>query len=179
PRRDLVFRLVPPASQGRQVPPEHGCALLAVHAVGAFGLPLIDVGLHRGQSPVEREPRRPGVPLQVPGLHRSRVQSESVCLHHDRGTHRGSVAVATATAFAARRAGERCPYRRAHTEVSTSVTSRTTSLVVSCDCNTTMRRPPAAIDACRCSNPNRVSRSRCSTTMTVTAGGHTRVVRLS
>lgn len=33
-----------------------------------------------------------------------------------------------------------------------------------------MRRPQAASDACTCSNPNLVNRSRCSTTMTVAAG---------
>src|SRR3977135_1381697 len=113
---------------------------------------------------------RPRVTSPITALRCAGVQLEPVRLHHRGGTHPSSLSVATATAFAARRDAERRPYRRAHNEVRTSVTSRTKSSLVSVASSTTIRRPHADIDAARCSNPNLVSRSRCATTMTVTAG---------
>src|SRR5205807_1528274 len=98
--------------------------------------------------------------FQVPHLAGGLVQGEPVRLHYRRG-HPGSSPVATATALAARREAERCPYSRAHKLVRTSVTSPTRSLVVSDSSRTTIRRPSAAREAAKCSNPNLVSRSRC------------------
>src|SRR3979409_1417924 len=105
------------------------------------------------ERPVEREPGRPRVTFQITGLRGARVGREPVRLHHRGSTHPRSLSVATATAFAARRDAERRPYRRAHNEVRTSVTSRTKSSLLSVASSTTIRRPHADIDAARCSGP--------------------------
>src|SRR5258706_15732088 len=91
---------------------------------------------------VEREPGRPGMAVQVADLRRRGIEDEPVRLHHDPGTHRGSSPVTTATASAARRDADRRPYKRAHNEVRTSVTSPTTSSAGSPLAPTT-HRPPA------------------------------------
>src|SRR5574342_683095 len=177
PRRYLGLGVVPGPAQCGQVPPQRRGQLIVGDAVATFGGPLAEVGLHRRQCPVEREPSRPGLRGQTALLGRGRVQGEPIRLHHHLA-HAGLPPVATATALAARREAERRPYRRAHRLVSTSVTSRTRSSVVSASASTPIPRPHAASDAARCSTPNRVSRSRCSTTNTVAAGSDRTLVSL-
>ncbi|GAA1660963.1 hypothetical protein GCM10009679_77530 [Saccharothrix algeriensis] len=63
--------------------------LLTVQAVGAFGGALAEVGAHRRQGPVEREPVRTGMAVQVTVLGRGRVQGEPVRLHHHTTSHIG------------------------------------------------------------------------------------------
>src|SRR5204863_505643 len=149
---------VPPVEGhgGGQDPCLPGGDLAQQRSGGLMGLDPPDARQHHVRAVIDAdragtEPARG--PRPMPGLEL-------------RGGHR----LAAVSARMARFLAPRRPYSRDHIEVRTSIMSRTRSSAVSPGSATSTRLSAAASADSRYSTPERASRSRCSTTITVADG---------